>query len=134
MQGEGFGFEEGEEPEGVVEGGEEGAGAAGGGEESVVVVLLDDVYHGKPSILETIWHLLVQSQNDPVRLAEDIEKSGRCLLLHLLRDTLLARRRDVRGLDVDRNAGLGSCVGGHVVVVSDAIDFKRRVIVFGRME
>jgi hypothetical protein len=80
------------------------------------------------------YGLLVQSQNDPVRLAENIEKSGRCLLLHLLRDTLLARRRDVRRLDVDRNAGLGSCVGGHVVVVSDAVDFKRWVIIFGRME
>ena len=81
------------------------------------------------------YGLLVQSQNDPVRLAEDIEKSGRCLLLHLLRDTLLARRRDVRGLDVDRNAGLGSCVGGHVVVVvCDVVNFERWVIIFGRMK
>jgi len=39
LEGQGFGFEEGEEPEGVVEGGEEGAGAAGGGEESGVVLL-----------------------------------------------------------------------------------------------
>ena len=52
MQGEGFGFEEGEEPESVVEGGEEGAGAAGGGEESVVVVRY---VYGKPPILKAIW-------------------------------------------------------------------------------
>jgi hypothetical protein len=42
LEGQGFGFEEGEEPEGVVEGGEEGGGAAGGGEESEGLLLVRD--------------------------------------------------------------------------------------------
>ena len=58
-------------------------------------------------------YVLVQSQDDPVGLAKDIKQTGWSSLLHFLCDTLLARRRDVRGLDVDWDAGLGSCVGGH---------------------
>jgi hypothetical protein len=62
-------------------------------------------------------YVLVQSQDDSVGLAEDIKKTGWSSLLHFLCDTLLARRRDVRGLDVDWDAGLGGCVGGHDVFV-----------------
>lgn len=58
-------------------------------------------------------YALVQSQNDPVGLASDIEETRWCSLLHFLCDTLLARRRDVRRLGLDWNAGLGSCVCGH---------------------
>lgn len=77
-------------------------------------------------------YVLVQSQHDPVGFTEDIEKTGRCSLLNLLGDTLLALWRDVRRLDIDRNAGLGSCVGGHDVC--DVVDRKRVVIVVGRMK
>jgi hypothetical protein len=95
------------------------------------VLLVGVLLYGKTTIFR-YNHLLVQSQHHPIRFTNEIKKTRRRPLLHFLRNTLLARRRDVRGLDVDRNAGLGSCVGGHVVF--DIIDCKWWVVILGRMK